>query len=141
MIRRAKVKASETMFEQCEKYRAQLSNYYQKIWECYLEIIRTHSEPNLSPHFNSVIAKAISELQIDGKKIRNFSYKSSVTPVCKKETVRKAQKGSKIAGRSGNKGVISAVWPKEDMPVDEYGNVADMIGSPIAGFNRIDLCR
>ena len=148
--RRAKVKASETMFEQCEKYRAQLSNYYQKIWECYLEIIRTHSEPNLSPHFNSVIAKAISELQIDGKKIRNFSYKSSVTPVCKKETVefirikltwkviRKAQKGSKIAGRSGNKGVISAVWPKEDMPVDEYGNVADMIGSPIAGFNRMN---
>ena len=73
--------------------------------------------------------------------------------MCKKETVefirikltwkviRKAQKGSKIAGRSGNKGVISAVWPKEDMPVDEYGNVADMIGSPIAGFNRIDLCR
>ena len=127
------------MFEQCEKYRAQLSNYYQKIWECYLEIIRTHSEPNLSPHFNSVIAKAISELQIDGKKIRNFSYKSSVTPVCKKETVEFIR--IKLTWKVGNKGVISAVWPKEDMPVDEYGNVADMIGSPIAGFNRIDLCR
>jgi len=36
-------------------------------------------------------------------------------------------KGDKIAGRSGNKGIISAVIPDNDMPRDEKGNPIDVI--------------
>ena len=34
---------------------------------------------------------------------------------------RRIQPGDKMAGRHGNKGVISEIMPVEDMPYDEYG--------------------
>ena len=38
--------------------------------------------------------------------------------------------GYKLTNRYGGKGVIAHVWPDEYMPVDEYGNRADLIISP-----------
>lgn len=38
--------------------------------------------------------------------------------------------GYKVTDRYGGKGVICKIWPDEYMPVDEYGNRADVILSP-----------
>jgi hypothetical protein len=46
--------------------------------------------------------------------------------------------GSKLTGREGGKGVISAILPDEYMPVDEDGYRADIIMAPQANVNRMN---
>lgn len=46
--------------------------------------------------------------------------------------------GSKLAGRDGSKGVVSAIWKDEDMPVDDYGIRADIIMTPASVINRMN---
>ncbi|MCR4325307.1 MAG: DNA-directed RNA polymerase subunit beta [Patescibacteria group bacterium] len=47
--------------------------------------------------------------------------------------------GDKLAGRHGNKGVISRVLPEEDMPYDENGNPVDIILTPLGVPSRMNL--
>ncbi len=53
--------------------------------------------------------------------------------------MRKVQVGDKLAGRHGNKGVISKVVPVEDMPRLEDGTPVDMILSPLGVISRMNL--
>ena len=43
---------------------------------------------------------------------------------------RRIQPGDKMAGRHGNKGVISVIMPVEDMPYDENGEPVDIVLEP-----------
>ncbi len=53
--------------------------------------------------------------------------------------MRKVQVGDKLAGRHGNKGVISRVVPAEDMPFLEDGTPVDIILSPLGVISRMNL--
>ncbi len=53
--------------------------------------------------------------------------------------MRKIQVGDKMAGRHGNKGVISRVVPAEDMPFLEDGTPVDIILSPLGVISRMNL--
>ncbi len=53
--------------------------------------------------------------------------------------VRNVSVGDKLAGRHGNKGVISRVLPVEDMPYDENGNPIDLILTPLGVPSRMNL--
>jgi DNA-directed RNA polymerase subunit beta len=53
--------------------------------------------------------------------------------------VRNVSVGDKLAGRHGNKGVISRVLPAEDMPYDEDGNPIDIILTPLGVPSRMNL--
>ncbi|MDP2693035.1 MAG: DNA-directed RNA polymerase subunit beta [bacterium] len=53
--------------------------------------------------------------------------------------LRKIQVGDKMAGRHGNKGVISKVVPVEDMPFLEDGTPVDIILSPLGVVSRMNL--
>ncbi len=53
--------------------------------------------------------------------------------------VRNVSVGDKLAGRHGNKGVISRVLPVEDMPYDKYGNPIDIILTPLGVPSRMNL--
>jgi DNA-directed RNA polymerase subunit beta len=53
--------------------------------------------------------------------------------------MRKIQVGDKMAGRHGNKGVISRVVPVQDMPFLEDGTPVDIILSPLGVISRMNL--
>ncbi len=54
-------------------------------------------------------------------------------------TLMKVQSGDKLAGRHGNKGVISQVRPVEDMPYLEDGTPVDIILNPLGVVSRMNL--
>ncbi len=53
--------------------------------------------------------------------------------------LRKVQVGDKMAGRHGNKGVISKIVPMSDMPFLEDGTPVDIILSPLGVVSRMNL--
>jgi DNA-directed RNA polymerase subunit beta len=53
--------------------------------------------------------------------------------------LRKVQVGDKMAGRHGNKGIISKVVPVEDMPFMSDGTTIDLILSPLGVVSRMNL--
>jgi DNA-directed RNA polymerase subunit beta len=53
--------------------------------------------------------------------------------------LRNISVGDKLAGRHGNKGVISRVLPEEDMPYTEDGEPVDIILTPLGVPSRMNL--
>ena len=53
--------------------------------------------------------------------------------------MRKIRAGDKLAGRHGNKGVISQIRPAEDMPYLEDGTPVDIILNPLGVASRMNL--
>jgi DNA-directed RNA polymerase subunit beta len=52
---------------------------------------------------------------------------------------RRLQVGDKMAGRHGNKGVISKIVPKEDMPFLKDGTPVDIILNPLGVSSRMNI--
>ena len=52
---------------------------------------------------------------------------------------RRIQPGDKMAGRHGNKGVISVIKPIEDMPYDEKGEPVDIVLNPLGVPSRMNV--
>lgn len=146
--RKCKVKTPKEIFAQVQKYRDPINAYYIKIWEAYQDAIKAGRE--ITPAFNSLVTRAISSLVADNVRIPGYNKKADVTLVKKKEAieflyitvtykhVNQVNRGFKLTGRHGNKGVICVIWPDEDMPVDDFGFRADIIVDPISVFNRMN---
>ena len=52
---------------------------------------------------------------------------------------RRIQPGDKMAGRHGNKGVISEIVPVEDMPYDKNGDPVDIVLNPLGVPSRMNV--
>jgi DNA-directed RNA polymerase subunit beta len=52
---------------------------------------------------------------------------------------RRVQPGDKMAGRHGNKGVISMIQPVEDMPFSEDGTSVDIVLNPLGVPSRMNV--
>jgi DNA-directed RNA polymerase subunit beta len=52
---------------------------------------------------------------------------------------RKIQPGDKMAGRHGNKGVVSMIVPREDMPFLEDGTSVDVVLNPLGVPSRMNV--
>ncbi|MBU6323139.1 MAG: DNA-directed RNA polymerase subunit beta [Patescibacteria group bacterium] len=71
-----------------------------------------------------------------GDQLESGTIKKIVVTVAQ---VRNVSVGDKLAGRHGNKGVISRVLPVEDMPYDKDGNPIDVILTPLGVPSRMNL--
>ena len=58
---------------------------------------------------------------------------------CYIATKRKIQVGDKMAGRHGNKGVISRILPEEDMPFLENGQALEVMLNPLGVPSRMNV--
>jgi len=52
---------------------------------------------------------------------------------------RRVQPGDKMAGRHGNKGVVSVIMPVEDMPYDSNGQPVDVVLNPLGVPSRMNV--
>ncbi|HQQ62613.1 MAG TPA: DNA-directed RNA polymerase subunit beta [Pseudomonadales bacterium] len=52
---------------------------------------------------------------------------------------RRVQPGDKMAGRHGNKGVVSVIMPVEDMPHDKHGEPVDIVLNPLGVPSRMNV--
>src|SRR4029077_4877646 len=52
---------------------------------------------------------------------------------------RKLQVGDKMAGRHGNKGVVSRILPEEDMPYLQDGTPVDLVLNPLGVPSRMNV--
>ena len=52
---------------------------------------------------------------------------------------RRVQPGDKMAGRHGNKGVVSTIIPVEDMPYTEDGTPVDIVLNPLGVPSRMNI--
>jgi len=52
---------------------------------------------------------------------------------------RKLSVGDKMAGRHGNKGVVSRILPQEDLPYSEDGTPVDMVLNPLGVPSRMNV--
>ena len=111
--------------------------------------IKKETENNL-PHklLNAIFGKSI---------VKNSSIKAAKgmkgtvikTKISKKKTVysitiyfsqkRKVQLGDKIAGRHGNKGIVSKILPSEDMPYLQDGTALDILLNPLGIPSRMNV--
>lgn len=89
------------------------------------------------PHGQSgtVIEVAVLDSEL-GDELDPGTLKEVIVKVAQ---VRKITVGDKLAGRHGNKGVISKIIPAADMPHTEDGTPVDIIISPLSVLARMNL--
>ncbi|EPE37512.1 DNA-directed RNA polymerase subunit beta [Candidatus Photodesmus katoptron] len=96
------------------------------------------------------LAKQWNELKIDfdrkfATKRRKITQGDDLAPGVLKivkvylAVKRCIQPGDKMAGRHGNKGVISKINPVEDMPYDETGRPVDIVLNPLGVPSRMNI--
>ena len=144
-----KQKYSEKLYSQVKKYDDCTTEYYNNIYNIYMQCKRDNKE--ISPRFNSLVTRAMERLMISGVPIPGFKARPNLTLVKKKKQINfmyititykyknTIRDGNKITGRYGNKGVVASITPDEQMPVDDYGNRAEIIISGQTVFNRMNV--
>lgn len=89
------------------------------------------------PHGERGIVVDIQVLDRDkGDELESGTLKEVIVQVAQ---MRKITIGDKLAGRHGNKGVISRIIPEADMPFLDDGTPVDILISPISVLGRMNL--
>lgn len=107
------------------------------------------NDPNVNKHIDSILAEAAElldakkqemEIEID-KVVRGAELPPGVKQLVKVTVAirRKISVGDKMAGRHGNKGVVSKVVPMEDMPYMADGRPVDIILNPLGVPSRMNV--
>nr|WCF61327.1 RNA polymerase beta subunit [Paris vietnamensis]WCF62359.1 RNA polymerase beta subunit [Paris vietnamensis]WCF63734.1 RNA polymerase beta subunit [Paris vietnamensis] len=75
---------------------------------------------------------------IQKKKKGGSSYNSEIIRVYISQK-REIKVGDKVAGRHGNKGIISKILPRQDMPYLQDGTTVDMVFNPLGVPSRMNV--
>jgi len=106
-------------------------------------------EPKINKRVDKIIAEASTllvekraEMEVEIDKVeRGAELPPGVKKLVKVQVAvkRKVSVGDKMAGRHGNKGVVSRVVPVEDMPYMEDGTPVDIILNPLGVPSRMNV--
>lgn len=113
-------------------------HYYDKVIAAYEKL--RNDGCKITANFNDLVTECYSlRKQKRNKSIGIVDKRIPIKNCVVEITVaykRKINRGDKFAGRAGDKGVVSAVWPDAYMPIDDFGIRADVIMSPDSICNR-----
>jgi DNA-directed RNA polymerase beta subunit len=113
----------------------------QKRWHVYKPyfLIKTGQLKEFLPVKEQKLTHLTDQNQTSGsalyQKTQNVFNKIRVYMVEK----RKIQVGDKIAGRHGNKGIVSTILPRQDMPYLPDGTVLDVVLNPLGVPSRMNV--
>lgn len=152
------VLTSPEIFAQIEKYHDNIHNfYYKEVVRTYTDVVKRSQKEALNwrigPEFNSLVTRCMGFLIANGDRVPNVPFIKRKPPkLAKKEEEipflnlvitymykRKITPGCKLTGRYGDKGVVSVITANEDMPVDDFGNRADLCVSADTPINRMNF--
>jgi DNA-directed RNA polymerase subunit beta len=91
---------------------------------------------------SSLLAQKRAEMEVEIDKVeRGAELPPGVKQLVKVQVAikRKVSVGDKMAGRHGNKGVVSKIVPEEDMPYLEDGTPIDIILNPLGVPSRMNV--
>jgi DNA-directed RNA polymerase subunit beta len=97
---------------------------------------------NLHNDFNAILARLQSSFEEKVEKLRRGDdLAPGVLKIVKVYVAdkRKLQPGDKLAGRHGNKGIVSRIVPVEDMPHMADGTPLDIILNPLGVTSRMNV--
>ncbi|MFI4853179.1 MAG: DNA-directed RNA polymerase subunit beta [Candidatus Makana argininalis] len=117
--------------EKYKWFKIKLKNLYykDKINNIKKQIKKIHNDFNKKIEFN--IGKIVQGDDLSPGVIKIVKISLAVK--------RNIQAGDKMAGRHGNKGVVSKINPVEDMPYDENGVPVDIVLNPLGVPSRMNL--
>ena len=93
-------------------------------------------------HYNELEAERVVKLKAERQKLtQGDDLAPGVIKIVKVYLAvkRRIQPGDKMAGRHGNKGVISMIVPVEDMPYLEDGTPVDIVLNPLGVPSRMNI--
>jgi len=128
-----------------ERYVIGLEDFYRRMLDTYNNIKRANGDNlELTPKLSKNIASAYAVVESKLGKLKKIYRKEEIDLyrieiVVEKELIPTV--GFKITDLHGGKSVIIDVWDDKDMPVDEYGNRADIIADPAATISRLNIGR
>lgn len=134
------------MEEQAKKYHHEITRYYQSIREHYNRLYReVQSHDRFSPAFSAMMRKVNLYLPCDIRHKSTQMYQHSPLDNWHVKVtyhyVFVPNRGSKFTGCHGDKGVMCYKVPWQDMPVDAWGNRADIIAASGSTINRMNIGR
>ncbi|XMB86671.1 DNA-directed RNA polymerase subunit beta [Mycoplasmatota bacterium WC44] len=135
----AEVKAGQIIVGKITpKGQADLSNFEKLIFAIYSEKARDVKDTSLRvPHGGGGIVAQVQYFSTEnGDDLPNGVNELVRVYIVQK---RKIHEGDKMAGRHGNKGVISKILPEEDMPFMEDGTPVDIMLNPLGVPSRMNI--
>ena len=102
---------------------------------------RTKANDIVTSHMNRIEDKEAWKIKMSSRLSRGDDLPNGVLEMVKIyiATKRNLSIGDKMAGRHGNKGVISNILPEEDMPYLEDGTSVDIILNPLGVPSRMNV--
>lgn len=131
---------------QTAKYYKAESLYHQALLDCYQQLFHRHREHLvISPKFQAMLREARMYLPCPIRSKSTQMYQLQPLDDWRVDLIYEYDfiptLGSKLTGLHGDKGVICQVWKDEDMPVDAWGNRAELIVSALSTMDRMNIGR
>lgn len=104
--------------------------------------VLAEKEEDRIQHITSEVKDILEDMEIAKDRIKkDDDLPTGVLELARVYVARKCvlQVGDKLAGRHGNKGVISTIVPEEDMPFLEDGTSIEMIFNPLGVPSRMNV--
>lgn len=138
---------NEQLYSQLDKYIEATKQRYRRIIKIYEEYKDTCK---FTDKFETLVTTAYKYLISSRERVNGIYLNSNTNFIDKDEEIDYIKVkitycckvvpnlGSKFTGREGSKGIVSVIGEDEDMPVDDYGIVADIVISPLSIPGRMN---
>lgn len=140
----------EGMSVQTDGYIANATRYYNEIIDVYHKLLKqSGNNCVISPRLQNRVTRALAD-QPNSSRSRGNNKGGIIRRTYRDKPLdayhvtisychyKPIKRGAKFTGRHGNKGVVGDIWPKENMPRDKDGNIADMIAFSKGAVSRLN---